>query len=132
MISEVNDEDLVTVKTEKKFKNPYDVLALGFVVLKGKPNPRKVLRKACKHFDISEHELTKQCRETELVERRAMVCGYMYDNVRITYKAIGEIMGNRDYSTIINSVQNHRDWCEVDKGYAARYSLMATAIQNSL
>ncbi len=63
----------------------------------------KVINTVCDFFKISKDDLLGNKRNKEIVEPR-QVCAYLiYDMLDIPLKAIGEIMGGRDRTTIMHA-----------------------------
>ena len=111
------------------FKNWYDILAIGTVKFPEKPSVDDVLIGVCNHYKITRAELISKNRKTELVEGRVMVSAYLYNDLKMTYKAVGEILGGRDHTTALNSVSNHHDWMIVDKDYRASYKAVIQSVE---
>lgn len=72
--------------------------------------------------------LESRSRSRELVELRSIYC-YLAREMRYSLSTIGKSIGNRDHTTVINSVTNFNNWIETDENFRQKYSAILSHIK---
>ena len=50
-------------------------------------------------------------RKKQYAEARHIICDILHNHVQCTLREIGELLGGRDHTTVINSINKIKDWC---------------------
>jgi chromosomal replication initiation ATPase DnaA len=83
----------------------------------GRPKTlRKIVRAACKHFNITFADLIATGRVLQRVRQRQIIIYLCRTNTKFSYPQIGRVLGGRDHSTIIHAFERaeHRMQCDID------------------
>lgn len=73
-------------------------------------------------------ESRSRCRE--LVELRSIYC-YLARQMRYSLSTIGKSLGNRDHTTVINSLTNFNNLIETDEQFRQRYLAIVSYIKQA-
>lgn len=83
-----------------------------------------------KKFNITKEEIKSKNRKRELTLCRTYYTVFMLSKFKyLSLKSIGNDLGNRDHSTIINLRNNHRDDCETNKKYLKESTVILTELE---
>lgn len=69
-----------------------------------KPDHKKVLMEVNQYFNIKMADITGPRRKKELVLPRQLAMYIMYEECKLPYEKIGELLGGRDHTTIMHGV----------------------------
>ncbi len=70
-----------------------------------KPDHKKVLSEVNQYFNIKMADITGPRRKKELVLPRQLAMYLMYEECKLPYEKIGELLGGRDHTTIMHGVE---------------------------
>lgn len=83
------------------------------------------------HFGISLNDLVGACRKRNVVYARNMMLAVITERYpRMSLNAKGDIIGGKNHSTIIHSLDTHADLLSVDREYRRDYSGFVEAIKS--
>lgn len=82
--------------------------------------PEDLIKKLCNELNIPVGRIIGNGRNKELVEVRHFIADILFHNYKLTKVQIGKLLGNRDHSTVINSIQKIQQWC-FDLEYRNKY-----------
>jgi chromosomal replication initiation ATPase DnaA len=82
--------------------------------------PDTIIKKVSEYFDISVGQIISKRRCSENVEARCIISDLLYHGLNIGYKRIGNLLGGRDHSTVINAVKRLEGLC-FDERYREKY-----------
>ncbi len=71
----------------------------------------------CEHFDISPDDIKSQSRKRVLVEARQIAMFFIKAKTTMSLKAIGNMFGGRDHSTVIYGCQVVEDLMDTDNKF---------------
>ena len=95
--------------------------------------PDRLLELIGNYFDKPIEEIKGKSRKRPLVKCRQMFCSilrqFKYD---LSLKDIGTYLGNRDHSTVINSIRNNENDLLYAKGYKEEYEKIKKLIYTQL
>lgn len=74
----------------------------------------KVIENEC---GVTIEQIMSKYRHKEIVDARHILCSILYKNFGLTLKKIGGIIGGRDHSTIMHSLEMFRDRFETSEPY---------------
>jgi hypothetical protein len=74
------------------------------------------------------YNLDSRSRCRELVELRSIYC-YLGRQMRYSLDTIGKSVGDRDHTTVINSLRNFNDLMDTDEQFRQKYSAIVTYIK---
>lgn len=77
-------------------------------------DPIRIIKIICKYFSVSFSELGCKSRKRELVIPRQLCMYFLNKKTTMTLKAIGEMLGGRDHTTVIHSTNLIGDMIETD------------------
>lgn len=66
--------------------------------------PERIVEEVAKHFNLKPEQLKEQGRKAHIVNARNVAIFLMHSIMGLTYKEIGGILGGRDHTTILNSL----------------------------
>lgn len=75
------------------------------------------IRNICNYFNIQPWELKSKSRVKHLVTARIITCHWLRHNTHFSLKKIGQIIGNRDHSTVIYNLEIYKDLLKFDKDF---------------
>lgn len=78
---------------------------------------RDAIVKICFYFEISPSELKSLKRSQNLVQARCILCNYLKHHTHFTLKRIGQIIGKRNYSTVIYNLNLYDDLFKFNKEF---------------
>lgn len=68
---------------------------------------KQILKDVCERHDVSEDDVRGPSRLKYIANARHEFCAIAYDRGRRSLKQIGQFIGDRDHSTVLNSVRRH-------------------------
>jgi|JI6StandDraft_1071083.scaffolds.fasta_scaffold53511_3 chromosomal replication initiation ATPase DnaA len=71
-------------------------------------------------YAITEQQIIEHDRRPHKVELRQIICLYCRDN-EFTLKAIGQILGGRDHSTVVNNLKKGNAYLQFEEQYSENY-----------
>jgi chromosomal replication initiator protein len=97
-------------KEKESFKNSQR--SLRFRITKD-----EILQIIAYECSISVQDIVSKTRKTEVVNGRFIFCGIMKEYFGYSLKKIGELVGNRDHTTIIHSIQEYKNRYQNEEHY---------------
>lgn len=76
---------------------------------------KSIMELIAKDKSVSMIDLVSSKRKGEMVIVRQMSCYFIKKHCKLTFARIGKLLGNRDHSTIIHSIDRINDLLDVDK-----------------
>ena len=97
-------------------------------------SPNEVIERASIHLKVDIKKVLSKSRTRKFAEARHMIADMLYCDtfIRPSLKDIGELFGNRDHTTIINSRKKISDWICYDKEFRQKYKDLHLAVYNTL
>lgn len=77
--------------------------------LKHKITREEILEVVAEECGVKSSQILSRIREREIVNGRFMYCAILYTSFGYTLERIGKIMGGRDHSTIIHSIETYKN-----------------------
>jgi len=89
---------------------------MNYFSLPGIPrvNVPALIRITCEVFDISHKALTSKRRDRVVVDARRVIAYLMRQNLKLTYKQIGEKIGYDDHSSVIHAVRSMENFANTN------------------
>ena len=72
------------------------------------PSPKNVLSVVCRFFNVGEEQIRGSSRKASIVRARQVLMYLLRLEVGLSLSGVGEIVGGRDHSTVIHSVEKIR------------------------
>ena len=82
--------------------------------------PEQLIKKISHVLNVPVGYIVGNNRTRRYCEARHIIADILYNIYGLSYFEIGELLGGRNHSTIINSVNSIMDWCNDDE-YRVRY-----------
>lgn len=97
-------------------------------------NPNNIIIEVCNYYELSFEKVTGKKRDLPLVTIRHKIFDLLYSNFdnKLSLKVIGELLGNRDHSTVINGLKAVKTFCEIYPDYRLEYQKLHIKIYGSL
>ena len=86
-----------------------------------------ILEKVCGHFGVEQRQVSSKSRRRDLVQVRQISMYLAQKYTKMPASRIGQLIGNRDHSTVIHSCNTIEQRLKVDKAFSAEL----TSIENS-
>ena len=86
-----------------------------------------ILEKVCQHFKVTQQHIFSKSRKRDLVQVRQISMYLAQKYTKMPAGRIGQLIGNRDHSTVIHSCNAIEQRLKVDKAFSAELS----SIENS-
>ncbi len=86
-----------------------------------------ILEKVCHHFGVSQQHVFSKSRKRDYVQVRQVSMYLAQKYTKMPASRIGQLIGNRDHSTVIHSCNTIEQRLKVDKAFSAELS----SIENS-
>ncbi len=67
--------------------------------------PQEVINTICQYFNLETSKVVSQSRKKEFVHARQMIIYFLREELEMPYLSIGSILGNRDHTTIMYSLE---------------------------
>lgn len=84
----------------------------------------EIIERSCYFVNISKDQLVGRSRKREIKDSRHMVAFLITEHTILTLKQIGEILGGRDHTTIINSKKVTNNLCDSDPNFRNNFNLL--------
>jgi chromosomal replication initiation ATPase DnaA len=72
----------------------------------------------------------RRSRKREIVEPRHLMCYFLREKYRFSWKLIGKIIGGRDHSSCINSYNRVVDLCAFDRSFRTMVDKLKEEVKN--
>ena len=89
--------------------------------------PDILVKKICDYLNLPVGWVISNSRKREYSEARHIICDMLYHDMHLTQKEIGELLGGRDHTTVINSINAIKRWC-FDTHFRENYLKLHKAI----
>jgi chromosomal replication initiator protein len=86
-----------------------------------------ILEKVCGHFRVEQRHVFSKSRKREYVQARQVSMYLAQKYTKMPAGRIGQLIGNRDHSTVIHSCNTIEKRLKIDKAFSAELS----SIENS-
>ena len=86
-----------------------------------------ILEKVCQHYNVSQQHVFSKSRKRDYVQVRQVSMYLAQKYTKMPASRIGQLIGNRDHSTVIHSCNTIEQRLKVDKAFSAELS----SIENS-
>ena len=86
-----------------------------------------ILEKVCQHYNVEQRQVFSKSRKRELVQVRQVSMYLAQKYTKMPAGRIGQLIGNRDHSTVIHSCNTVEQRLKVDKSFSEELS----SIENS-
>lgn len=86
-----------------------------------------ILEKVCGHYNVTQQNVFSRSRKRDYVIVRQVSMYFAQKYTKMPASRIGQLIGNRDHSTVIHSCSSVAQRLKVDKGFAAELA----SIENS-
>lgn len=84
----------------------------------------EIIEVICKEGSVTLEQLSSESRKTEIVNSRKLLSGALKIKLNMTLVSIGEILGNRDHTTIRHQLLKFKDHCQYDETFRIRARLI--------
>lgn len=84
----------------------------------------EIIEVICKEGGVTLEQLSSESRKTEIVNSRKLLSGALKIKLNMTLVSIGEILGNRDHTTIRHQLLKFKDHCQYDETFRIRARLI--------
>lgn len=91
-----------------------------------------ILEKACTHYNVTQQNVLSRSRKREYVIVRQVSMYLAQKHTKMPASRIGQLIGNRDHSTVIHSCDAVAKRLTVDKAFAEELSSIETSLKLKL
>lgn len=91
-----------------------------------------LLEKYCTFYKIDISEMCSDSRKRYLTEKRAHICRALRDHLSLSYRRIGEVLGNKDHSTVLYSCKKSLELTSFDKNSLLEYQNLVEITKEAL
>ena len=97
-------------------------------------NPNDIIIDVCNYYNEDYNQVISKKRDLQFVTIRHKIFDLLYSNFdnKLSLKVIGEMLGNRDHTTVINGLKAVKTYCEVYTDYRSEYQKLHIKIYGSL
>jgi len=88
-----------------------------------------ILDKACNHYNVTQQNVMSRSRKREYVIVRQVSMYLAQKYTKMPASRIGQLIGNRDHSTVIHSCNAIEDKLKVDKAFAEELASIETSLK---
>jgi chromosomal replication initiator protein len=81
-----------------------------------------ILEKVCKHYNVAPHHITSKSRRRDYVHVRQISMYLAQKYTKMSAARIGQLIGNRDHSTVIHSCNTIEQRLKIDKNFSDELS----------
>lgn len=78
-----------------------------------------ILETVCHHFNVSPQNVFSRSRKRDLVQVRQISMYFAQKYTKMPASRIGQLIGNRDHSTVVHSCATVEQRLKVDKAFSA-------------
>ena len=86
-----------------------------------------ILEKVCRHYNVDLHQVSSRSRKREIVQVRQVSMYLAQKYTKMPAGRIGQLIGNRDHSTVIHSCNTIEQRLKIDAAFSAELN----SIENS-
>ena len=86
-----------------------------------------ILEKVCKHYNVETKHVSSKSRKRDLVQARQISMYLAQKYTKMPASRIGQLIGNRDHSTVIHSCNMIEQRLKIDKNFSEEIA----SIENS-
>lgn len=91
-----------------------------------------VFKLCARFFGQNEDSAKSKSRKREFVEVRMYYYKYAYNELKCSYKSIGEVVNGRDHSTVISGINELEDLMDTDRTCIAKYNNLLAYLEKEL
>lgn len=91
-------------------------------------DPEEVIKRVSMYFSLDAKEVKSSRRKKELVIARHFIMFLLYNHTKMTYKAIGKLVGNRDHSTALYACKIVEEQIQLSKLYKKTFTSCCTYV----
>ena len=88
-----------------------------------------ILETVCHHFNVSPQHVFSRSRKRDLVQVRQISMYFAQKYTKMPASRIGQLIGNRDHSTVIHSCSTVEQRLKVDKAFSAELASIESAFK---
>ena len=88
-----------------------------------------ILEKVCQHFNVTQQHVFSRSRKRDYVLVRQVSMYFAQKYTKMPASRIGQLIGNRDHSTVIHSCSTVEQRLKVDKAFEAELSSIETSFK---
>lgn len=89
-----------------------------------------IIELVVRHFLTSVEEVKSKSRERHVCEARFTAMRLIKEYMPgLALKQIGGFFGNRDHSSVIHSIETHKDLCKSDWNFAKKYNTIKKEVE---
>ena len=88
-----------------------------------------ILEKVCQHYNVSQQHVFSRSRKRDYVLVRQVSMYFAQKYTKMPASRIGQLIGNRDHSTVIHSCSAVEQRLKVDKAFEAEISSIETSFK---
>jgi len=88
-----------------------------------------ILEKACQHYGVTQQNVMSRSRKRDYVIVRQVSMFLAQKHTKMPASRIGQLIGNRDHSTVIHSCSIIENRIKVDKGFADELASIETSLK---
>lgn len=95
--------------------------------------PDKIIHDICSHFEVSVGRIIGNNRNAKYVMVRQLICDMLYSDLFLgmSLNSIGKLLGGRDHSTVLHSIRQIKNHCQVDTDFREKYRQLHIFIYNT-
>lgn len=105
------------METAKIFISAYSYPGLKYMPTESEKSfmPNEIVAKVCRYFKVEREQIESKTRRREIVYVR-QVCMYMLKSMtNLSLVSIGTMLGNRDHTTVLHSIERVKELIQVDE-----------------
>ena len=88
-----------------------------------------ILEKVCHHYGVSQQNVFSKSRKRDFVQVRQISMYLAQKYTKMPASRIGQLIGNRDHSTVIHSCNTIEQRLKVDKAFSDELSSIETSFR---
>ena len=88
-----------------------------------------ILETVCNHFNVNQQHVFSRSRKRDLVQVRQISMYFAQKYTKMPASRIGQLIGNRDHSTVVHSCNTVEQRLKVDKAFSAELASIETAFK---
>ena len=88
-----------------------------------------ILETVCHHFNVSPQHVFSRSRKRDLVQVRQISMYFAQKYTKMPASRIGQLIGNRDHSTVVHSCSTVEQRLKVDKAFSAELASIESAFK---
>lgn len=91
----------------------------------------RIVAVVCKHYGVSEEEMTSDLRRRDAVNARHAYIFFMHELRQESFASIAHSLGRHHYSAMVKSYQRTAEIVRENNGQLAHYKAMNTELSNA-